>query len=184
MCWPSAPKLGSSARSSSTVCSGAGPGDSASPKADAAARHGVAKFVLISTDKAVNPTSVLGATKRVAERVVLELPYLAAADTDFRAVRFGNVFFFQAGDGIRDTSVTGVQTCALPIWRFRRVHVHVDLPRETGQEHGLFETAEERESEGARTIQVDALQLLPARDRNGRDLAAFQIGRASCRERV
>jgi FlaA1/EpsC-like NDP-sugar epimerase len=59
--------------------------------AEAAARHDVAKFVLISTDKAVNPTSVLGATKRVAERVVLELPYLAAADTDFRAVRFGNV---------------------------------------------------------------------------------------------
>jgi FlaA1/EpsC-like NDP-sugar epimerase len=59
--------------------------------AEAAARYGVAKFVLISTDKAVNPTSVLGATKRVAERVVLELPYLALAGTDFRAVRFGNV---------------------------------------------------------------------------------------------
>src|SRR2546425_666636 len=59
--------------------------------AEAAARYGVAKFVLISTDKAVNPTSVLGATKRVAERVVLELPYLAAAGTDIRVVRFGNV---------------------------------------------------------------------------------------------
>jgi FlaA1/EpsC-like NDP-sugar epimerase len=59
--------------------------------AEAAARYGVAKFVLISTDKAVNPTNVLGATKRVAERVVLELPYLIAAGTDFRVVRFGNV---------------------------------------------------------------------------------------------
>src|SRR5207247_8340304 len=59
--------------------------------AEAAARYGVAKFVLISTDKAVNPTSVLGATKRVAERVVLELPHLAAAGTDVRVVRFGNV---------------------------------------------------------------------------------------------
>src|SRR5204863_4989710 len=59
--------------------------------AECAIRYGTRKFVLISTDKAVNPTSVLGATKRVAERVVLELPYLAAADTDFRAVRFVNV---------------------------------------------------------------------------------------------
>lgn len=59
--------------------------------AEAAARHGAGKFVLISTDKAVNPTSMMGATKRIAERVVLELPALQAAATDFRAVRFGNV---------------------------------------------------------------------------------------------
>ncbi len=59
--------------------------------AECAARHGVEKFVLISTDKAVNPASVLGATKRIAERIVLELPSLCAATTDFRAVRFGNV---------------------------------------------------------------------------------------------
>jgi FlaA1/EpsC-like NDP-sugar epimerase len=56
-----------------------------------AARHGARKFVLISTDKAVHPTSVLGVTKRLAERVVRELPLLRASATDFRVVRFGNV---------------------------------------------------------------------------------------------
>ncbi len=59
--------------------------------AQSAARHGVAKFVLISTDKAVHPSSVMGATKRVAERIVLGWPSLRASQTDFRAVRFGNV---------------------------------------------------------------------------------------------
>src|SRR5207253_2848336 len=59
--------------------------------AECAALHGVEKFVLISTDKAVNPTSVLGATQRMGERIVLEWPSLCEAATDFRAVRFGNV---------------------------------------------------------------------------------------------
>jgi FlaA1/EpsC-like NDP-sugar epimerase len=56
-----------------------------------AARHGAERFVLISTDKAVRPSSVMGATKRIAERVVLGTPALRDAATDFRAVRFGNV---------------------------------------------------------------------------------------------
>ncbi|HXV85140.1 MAG TPA: nucleoside-diphosphate sugar epimerase/dehydratase [Gemmatimonadales bacterium] len=56
-----------------------------------AAQHGTGRFVLISTDKAVHPTSVLGATKLVAERIVLDLPSLRASATDFRVVRFGNV---------------------------------------------------------------------------------------------
>jgi len=59
--------------------------------AEAAAQSGTKRFVLISTDKAVNPTSMLGATKRAAERVVLELASLNESATDFRAVRFGNV---------------------------------------------------------------------------------------------
>jgi FlaA1/EpsC-like NDP-sugar epimerase len=59
--------------------------------AQAAARVGARKFVLISTDKAVYPSSVMGATKRVAELIVLGWPELQGSGTDFRAVRFGNV---------------------------------------------------------------------------------------------
>jgi len=59
--------------------------------AEAAVASGARKFVLISTDKAVNPSSVMGATKRMAELIVLGHPWLQAQGTDFRAVRFGNV---------------------------------------------------------------------------------------------
>jgi FlaA1/EpsC-like NDP-sugar epimerase len=59
--------------------------------AECAARYGVQKFVLISTDKAVRPSSVMGASKRIAERIVLGWPFLRRSNTDFRAVRFGNV---------------------------------------------------------------------------------------------
>lgn len=56
-----------------------------------AAKYGARKFVMISTDKAVRPSSVMGATKRIAERIVLGWPTLSDSQTDFRAVRFGNV---------------------------------------------------------------------------------------------
>lgn len=68
--------------------------------ADAAIAVGAERFVFISTDKAVNPTSVMGATKRLAEHYVRSQS--GRGDTAFRVVRFGNVL--------------GSACSVLPIW--------------------------------------------------------------------
>ena len=58
---------------------------------DACEKFGVSRFIMISTDKAVNPTNVMGATKRMCEMIVLSRAHQQGSKTKYSATRFGNV---------------------------------------------------------------------------------------------
>src|SRR2546427_2094977 len=88
----------------------------------------------------------------------------------------GFFFFFQAEDGIRDLTVTGVQTCALPI--SHRAPVSVALP-ELATHRGELPIAEQVAEVTLMRV-IGRLDLLPAALSKG----LHEIGRASCRERV
>src|SRR5260370_1884467 len=91
-------------------------------------------------------------------------------------VRF--FFFFQAEDGIRDSSVTGVQTCALPIWTATRRGDRLELAAE--DDRGARVAIE------AWPVAADIIRLHMGvgAARPSRLLIPEEIGRASCRERV
>src|SRR2546430_7657596 len=87
-------------------------------------------------------------------------------------------FFFQAEDGIRDLTVTGVQTCALPIWRLSCPSSSRGACRRVADagQYGLTRTVP---AAGARMSRAAGHQDTPP------DMPrAAEIGRASCRERV
>src|SRR5437762_4242048 len=95
-------------------------------------------------------------------------------------VLLNSFFFFQAEDGIRDTSVTGVQTCALPIYDEMLAHVVAGYPNETC---GLLANKDGRVVKNYPAINAaehpdDFSEISPE------DLLRIEIGRASCRERV
>src|SRR5437879_7715007 len=101
-----------------------------------------------------------------------------------------SVFFFQAEDGIRDTSVTGVQTCALPIWLEEPLVVdRIDLAALVDRGHGAVDHFLERRIVAPQhdPVRLDR-QRVGGDDEVRRVLGAGderveEIGRASCRER-
>src|SRR5436305_6123464 len=123
------------------------------------------------------PTSIPRA--RLVLRAVLVFPLLVPSVVE--AGNCGAVFFFQAEDGIRDADVTGVQTCALPIYLDEHAnlaaHVYVGADRALGGDatrllRGRRHAALAKDFDGLLLVALGLLER------------TLEIGRASCRERV
>src|SRR5260370_12468950 len=95
-------------------------------------------------------------------------------------VSASEIFFFQAEDGIRDSSVTGVQTCALPIWERNSLFFPLNQAVVAGltlpQNNGLVE--------GKVNKELRSLMIVPCSSNRNAFSLTPEIGRASCRERV
>src|SRR2546430_12278493 len=85
-------------------------------------------------------------------------------------------FFFQAEDGIRDLTVTGVQTCALPIWTFDELHIVYIEFKSVIQQRVVVEKLLPIESLDQEAEKLGGGYLFEPDEE--------EIGRASCRERV
>src|SRR2546430_5500922 len=83
-------------------------------------------------------------------------------------------FFFQAEDGIRDLTVTGVQTCALPIYRHRKTVIELAV---------VAARRDLRGSPAQHSAAAAAVVLVRADAGPSRRARRLEIGRASCRER-
>src|SRR5690606_39642371 len=91
-----------------------------------------------------------------------------------RCLLLSHVFFFQAEDGIRDFHVTGVQTCALPIFSQAAASVLMELVAA-----GQLDAESILAMDGTDMMDILGRELVASRPK-----CATQIGRASCRERV
>ena len=105
------------------------------------------------------------------------------------------MFFFQPEDGIRDSPVTGVQTCALPIFDFDTLRAAelwdhstldlVDVAHSSAEKVHFRVVASRRYADGSPYRTNPGLYIVTQQDGHwGLQLQSVQIGRASCRERV
>src|SRR5256886_8569138 len=116
--------------------------------------------------------AVLEFDEQIETKIVRDVGGVYEVRSWFVSVFF---FFFQAEDGIRDLTVTGVQTCALPIYLNLLVITDVCLCEYT--DHGHCGVIENGEVANDATLEILAQQALS-------HARAGEIGRASCRERV